>query len=186
MWNNKTPAQSASWQLCALALGRFVFQGNLGSQFLGKQEEWDTVGSWWIWSLGQDCFGLFCFFSMTFSLHLSVDSCADIDDCFRGSSTSWLGGSLLVGGQRTGLCVCVCLQGRLEAVQKRKGARLRCLQPKDFQSRINNTAFQLFTVNNNQLSVFKQFSQNDTNAGRASKPFCECWAYMISPFAKCF
>lgn len=43
---------------------------------------------------------------MTFSLHLSVDSCADIDDDFRGSSTSWLGGSLLVGGQRTGLCVC--------------------------------------------------------------------------------
>lgn len=48
--------------------------------------------------------GLFCGgFFMTFSLHLSVDSCADIDDHFRGSSTSWLGGSL-VGGRGQG-CV---------------------------------------------------------------------------------
>lgn len=111
-------------------------------------------------------------FFMTFSLHLSVDSCDDIDDYFRGSSTSWLGGSLLVGGQRTGLCVWVCLPGRLEAIQKWNGARFRCLQPKHFQSRINNTTFQLFTMNNKQLSVFKQFSKNNTNAGRASKLFC--------------
>jgi len=48
---------------------------------------------------------------MTFSLHLSLDSCADIDDCFRGSSTSWLGGSLLAGGQRTGLSVCEYVSG---------------------------------------------------------------------------
>lgn len=43
---------------------------------------------------------------MAFSLHLSVDSCVDTDNCFRGTSTSWLGGSLLVGGQRTGLQAC--------------------------------------------------------------------------------
>lgn len=53
--------------------------------------------------------GLFCgVFFMTFSLHLSVDSCADTDDHFRGSSTSWLGGSLLVGGRGQG-CVCECV-----------------------------------------------------------------------------
>lgn len=43
---------------------------------------------------------------MAFSLHLSVDSRVDTDNCFRGTSTSWLGGSLLVGGQRTGLQAC--------------------------------------------------------------------------------
>lgn len=180
MWNNKTPVQPTSWQLYSLAPGRFVFQGNLRSQFPGKQVAWDMVGSWWIWSLGQDCF------FMTFSLHLSVDSCADIDDYFRGSSTSWLSGSLLVGGQRTGLCVWECLQGKLETIQKWNGARFRCLQPKHFQSRINNTTFQLFTMNNNQLSVFKQFSKNNTNAGRASKLFYKFWADIGNLFANYF
>lgn len=122
------------------------------------------------------------FFFMTFSLHLSVDSCADIDDYFRGSSTSWLGGSLLVGGQRTGLCVWVCLQGRLEAIQKWNGARFRCLQPKHFQSRINNTTFQLFTMNNNQLSVFKEFSKKNHKCRKGIKTVLQ----MLSLHGKSF
>lgn len=56
MCNYSYQAPPAPWQLCALVLRKFIFQGNSGSQFLGEQEERDMVGSWWIWSLGQDCF----------------------------------------------------------------------------------------------------------------------------------
>lgn len=79
-----------------------------------------------------------------------------------------------------------CPQGRLEAMQKWNGARFRCLQPKHFQSRINNTTFQFFAMKNNQLCVSKQFPKNNTNAGRAPKLFYKCWAYIWNPFAKSF
>lgn len=79
-----------------------------------------------------------------------------------------------------------CLQGRLEAMQTRNGARFRCLQPKHFQSRINNTTFQLFTMKNNQHFVSRQFSKHNMNSGRASKLFRKCWAYIWIPFVKSF
>lgn len=71
-----------------------------------------------------------------------------------------------------------CLQGRLEAMQKWNGARFRRLQPKHFQSRINNT-FQLFTMKNNLHFVSKQFPKNNTNAGMASKLFYKCCVHII-------